>query len=267
MLQEYKTWIKDIFNRSANEYGEEGCTFFNKFGEELVKFADLKGSETVLDVATGKGAVLQPIVEQLQEKGNVYGIDLSPGMIKVTKSFIHEKFKNVSLKPMDAENLHFPDNCFDTIFCAFAIFFFPNPLKALKEFKRTLKKNGKLFISTWNENSNLDDIIITLIRKRGITKKIMANGFSDFQKLCPILENLGFMYIRFKKCSINHFYKEPAQWWDSLWSCAYRGLLEQFNEAQLDQLKKEAFNEIKAYINPDGKLREKMTAIFIEAKV
>ncbi|HET8686266.1 MAG TPA: methyltransferase domain-containing protein [Methanosarcina sp.] len=52
--------------------------------------------------------------------------------------------KNVTLYPMDAENLEFPDNSFDYVVTTFALCTIPDPVKALKEIKRVLKPSGEL---------------------------------------------------------------------------------------------------------------------------
>jgi SAM-dependent methyltransferase len=49
---------------------------------------------------------------------------------------------------MDAEKLDFPDTTFDAVLCGYAIFFFPNVLQALAEFRRVLKPGGLLAVST-----------------------------------------------------------------------------------------------------------------------
>ena len=57
---EHKKRVTDIFDRAALEYGEKGCAFFDYFGERLVQLAHPAAGDHILDVATGKGAVLIP---------------------------------------------------------------------------------------------------------------------------------------------------------------------------------------------------------------
>ncbi len=265
--QEYKNWIQTVFDSAANRYGEDGSSFFNSIGKELVNFANLNESKNVLDVATGKGAVLLPIAEKFNGCGNIYGIDLSAEMIKALTFFVAQKFSNVHLQQMDAENLTFSDNYFDTIFCAFALFFFPHTDKALREFKRVLKKDGLLYLSLWDADTYLDLLIQRVTRKFGISKKISANELHpSAEEFHQLLNEIGFTKLRIEKFTLVHHYHDLEQYWNSLWSHAYRGYLEELADNQLLQMKKEIFNELENHVNETGQLIEEMPVIFIEAK-
>ncbi|QLH42143.1 MAG: methyltransferase domain-containing protein [Coxiellaceae bacterium] len=169
---DYKTWIKNVFDHSAPHYDEVeiGSDYFSKLGQALVNFGCPASGSTVLDVATGKGAVLFALAEKLAGHGRIYGIDLSTEMIKATQAIASKKYNNVQLQAMDAEQLTFADHSFDALFCAFAIFFFPNPSKALKEFNRTLKQNGSLYFSLWDDDTDLDAIFQSNLAKLGVTQ-------------------------------------------------------------------------------------------------
>lgn len=54
---------------------------------------------------------------------------------------------------MDATNLKFPDDMFDLSVTSFGIFFFPDPVKGVKEIYRTLKSGGVAFVTSWKGNS------------------------------------------------------------------------------------------------------------------
>ncbi|MFI5344575.1 MAG: class I SAM-dependent methyltransferase [Chlamydiales bacterium] len=148
-----KTWILNVFNRAAPCYGEKGCQFFDVFGRELVTLAQVNPGEEILDVATGKGAILFPASQAIGKTGTAIGIDLSLAMI--TEAQKRNALSSVQLLVMDAEKLVFPSHSFDVIFCGFALFFFPNLSAVLDEFKRVLKPNGKVAVSVWGRPSSL----------------------------------------------------------------------------------------------------------------
>ncbi|MDR3624309.1 MAG: class I SAM-dependent methyltransferase [Chlamydiales bacterium] len=130
-MTEYKAWIKNVFDRASSGYGEKGCSFFDYFGERLVELVKPSVNNNILDVATGKGAVLFPAAKIVGPKGRAVGIDLSSKMIReATKNVI---FPWIELYQMDAEHLLFPNQSFDIVFCAFALFFFPNIAQALSD--------------------------------------------------------------------------------------------------------------------------------------
>ena len=80
----------------------------------------------MIDITTGRGAVLFPAAESVGSDGKVTGIDLSEIMVQETKAEIArlKMAGNIEVRQMDAENLQFPDVLFDFVLCGFAIFFF-----------------------------------------------------------------------------------------------------------------------------------------------
>jgi ubiquinone/menaquinone biosynthesis C-methylase UbiE len=112
--------------------------------------AQIPSGSKVLDVATGRGAVLYPASESVGFQGSVTGIDLSEKMVQETNKELAGKkmFSNVEVRQMDAEHLGFPDESFDFVLCGFAIFFFPQLDKAMAEFHRVLKPTGQICVST-----------------------------------------------------------------------------------------------------------------------
>ena len=74
-----KIMIKDTFNTVASGYDNRASRFFLESAKHLVTYLDLKGNESVLDVATGTGYAALAIAENMAH-GHVTGIDFSVGM-------------------------------------------------------------------------------------------------------------------------------------------------------------------------------------------
>ncbi len=98
-----------------------------------------------LDVATGTCDIA---IEALQKINYIVGVDLSIGMLEAGKDKI--KGKNIDLVCAPAENLPFSDESFDNVIIAFGIRNIPDKISALYEFKRVLRKGGKLIILEFN---------------------------------------------------------------------------------------------------------------------
>ncbi len=71
-------------------------------------------------------------------------IDISEGMLSKAKK--SAKSRGISLLQMDAQELAFKDNVFDTVFATFVFCSVPDPIQGLKEIKRVLKTDGQLLL-------------------------------------------------------------------------------------------------------------------------
>ena len=81
---------------------------FSYFGRRLVEFVGVTPGIKVLDVTSGRGATLFPVVEKVGHSGRVIGIDLSVGMIQETRIEIrHAGIRNVELHQMDVAESYF----------------------------------------------------------------------------------------------------------------------------------------------------------------
>ena len=163
-----KSQAKAQFNAVASAY-DAGPGCFAHFGNQLVAAAEIQPGHKVLDVASGRGAVLFPCAEQVGETGEVVGIDLADEMVRATNEEAAKKGISARVKVMDAENLDFDDATFDRVLCGFGLMFFPDQLRALNEFRRVMKSGGRLAASTWrvSQTSEIEAAMAELGMQRG----------------------------------------------------------------------------------------------------
>lgn len=235
-----KTWIKGVYDRTASGYGEKGCSFFAAFGERLVDLAHLSSGDHILDVATGKGAVLFPAAQQVGPTGRAIGIDFSSRMLEEAAKTAPCSW--IELREMDAEHLLFPDHSFDAVLCGFALFFFPHLMQALSEFKRVLRAHGRLAVSTWGKKCALDQWVSDRLTELGIPSKLKATSLDNPAALEQTLADAGFQQIEIREEVHQSCHEDAAAWWDSLWTHGIRSRLEQLSSSDLDNLKREALS-------------------------
>jgi ubiquinone/menaquinone biosynthesis C-methylase UbiE len=139
-MSNHKEWACKMFDKASPCYGKKSGSFFEYFGKRLVEQVKIDPRSTILVVATGRGAVLFPLAQEVGMSGRVVGIDVSQEMLHETaKEALERNIHNLELLCMDTERLDFFDHSFDFLFCGFALFCFPSLSKALSEFKRVLK--------------------------------------------------------------------------------------------------------------------------------
>lgn len=112
---------------------------------KLVQLLNINKGDKVLDLACGTGVVTKKIKQKVGSSGYVVGGDTSVTAIKIAKKWNGHQL-NLGFVNIDAENFNF-SKPFDIITCQYALFFFPNAQKALKNIKKNIKKTGKIGIT------------------------------------------------------------------------------------------------------------------------
>jgi O-methyltransferase/aklanonic acid methyltransferase len=241
-----KKQIAGVFTRAAPTYDQVGFKIFNHFGKRLVELTEIPKKAKVLDVASGRGALLFPTLKKVGPQGSVIGIDLAEG---------------AKMMQMDAENLKFQDNTFDIALYGFCIFFFPQYEIALNESLRVLKPHGKIALSTFCKNF-MDDIKwISELTEKYLPKinvkdkqveELDVPEFETIEGMQKILIKAGYRDIH-NKIEENEFRCENAEdLWKDLWSTGFRRVMESINSKNLVKLKEDLIKNFHNYSYEDG---------------
>ena len=117
-----------------------------KFIQKPEKIADhmnLERGMIVVEIGPGKGNYTKAVAKRLLPGGIVYAMDIQEGVInRLKKRIVAENIPNIIAKIEDTYNLQFDSNSVDRIFAIACLPEIPDPIKALKEFKRVLKPEG-----------------------------------------------------------------------------------------------------------------------------
>ena len=116
----------------------------------------------VLEVAIGTG--LQSEFYNAKNIKSFTGIDLSEGMLKAAKQKLSNTLSTVQsrqLEVMDAQELSFKDESFDTVIDTFSMCVIPNPDIAIQEMARVVKSGGNVILL---ENARSDNTIMGLFQ-------------------------------------------------------------------------------------------------------
>jgi ubiquinone/menaquinone biosynthesis C-methylase UbiE len=113
---------------------------------DLVNVVRLEPGERVLDVACGTGVVTRLAAERVGAGGKVAGLDVNPGMIAVARS---ETPPNLPIKwyEASAEAMPLEDDAFDVVLCQMGLQFVPDKVAALREMRRVLRTDGRVFVN------------------------------------------------------------------------------------------------------------------------
>ena len=264
---ERKQSVAGVFHRASATYDHVGPNFFSHFGSRLSKHATLSPGARVLDVASGRGAVLFPAAEAAGPSGSVTGIDLAEGMVQETaREAIGRGLTNVEVRRMDAEHLDFLDSSFDAILCGFALHFFPQLERALAEFHRTLKPGGRIAVSTWGDQfdkewewyDKLTEKYLPPSEAQPDPTPASSDGpdFSKPEGMRKIFDAADFTDIQIIPEVADFSYASKEEWWETLWSHGGRNSLERIEKhggpEALAQFKAECLEYLDGRMGPGG---------------
>lgn len=122
---------------------------------KAVLLCQVKATDDVLDVACGTGDLAEAFATA--GANSVVGLDFTAKMLEIARhkaSKINRRSVVPSYVQGDAMDLPFDDAKFDIVSIAFGIRNVTDPPKALAEFKRVLKSDGRLIILEFSQPGN-----------------------------------------------------------------------------------------------------------------
>ena len=155
--------------------------------EWALGFFNILPRNIVLDIGCGGGAAIKKIADTTDAEV-IYGIDHSDVSVELstTNNQSYIKCGKVKISKNNVEALSFENEKFDRIITVESFYFWPDPVKCLKEVYRVLKKGGKfLIVADIHGDAKLDKKDIEGIRKFNLFNPTLA----EFKSL---LETAGF---------------------------------------------------------------------------
>lgn len=183
--------IEQVYDRLSGVYDIWGMLTESRARKRAIELADIKDGQSVLEVAVGTGLAFSEIVQKNPHGRNV-GIDLSKGMLAKARNRLRKQSSiNYELRYGTAFNLRGDDESVDLLVNNYMFDLIPyEQMDAiLVEFKRVLKKDGKLILVNMTRGekccSRIYDAIYTISPKtmggcRGVqlTEKLQSHGFT-----------------------------------------------------------------------------------------
>ena len=113
-----------------------------------INYANAKSGEICVDLGSGRGTDAIRLAETVGDKGFVYGIDISEGMIKKAQSIAKQlDVKNVDFIFSSLEKIILEDNIADLIISNCTINHSSDKQAVWNEIYRILKKGGRFVVS------------------------------------------------------------------------------------------------------------------------
>ena len=149
-----------FYSRISRLYDFSEGSFERKYIQLGVERLSFKEGDIVLEIGVGTGESVIEFAKIVGDSGKVYGIDISEGMLDVTRMKLKKQglLDRVELVNKDAVDLPFKNDFFDKVFMSFTLELFDTPEipKVLSECFRVLKKGGRIgVVSLSKKKSNV----------------------------------------------------------------------------------------------------------------
>lgn len=165
--------------------------------DKLAERLNLPVNSLVLDAGSGEGNVATNLAKKYGL--HIYGVDLLDFAVKkaISKSKNFNLQNKVKFKLGDYTRLDFPDRTFDGVYTMETLVHVPDYKKALKEFYRVLKPNGKLVLFEYSMAPRKEFTSKQLRIADMVNEESGMHSLSHFihGKFPQILKNAGFKNV------------------------------------------------------------------------
>jgi ubiquinone/menaquinone biosynthesis C-methylase UbiE len=252
-----KRSIAGVFDRGADTYDQVGVDFFTPAARDLVARAGLRPGERVLDLGTGRGAVLFAAAEAVGPTGRAVGIDLSQRMAELTQAEAGARgLGNVTAVQGDAERPDFPDRSFDALLAGLVLFFLPEPVAALNSYVELLAPGGRLAFTTFGRSDPHFDAAMKVagsyVPGELPPRTERQGGFGSAEGIREVLTANGFAEVTVDEITYESRFADPDHWLAWVWSHGGRWTLERIPQDRLEEATTAAKAEFEGARTPAG---------------
>ncbi len=199
-MNELKKHVRQYWNWRSESYGvdsDKSLEVSERWRSVINELLENVDGRRALDIGTGTGQ----FALYLAGAGfDVTGIDLSENMISCAKKNAAESMADIDFRTGDAENTGFADNSFDVVVSRNLIWTLPDPEKAIKEWYRILKPDGKIIVSdgfwknhTWKQIHHIGWKLLKGILMNGsMTSLRFFTNYAGVRNHLPLYEGVQF---------------------------------------------------------------------------
>jgi SAM-dependent methyltransferase len=207
----------------------------------------------VLDACCGPGYVAG---RALERGCTVQGIDLSTAMVELAAA-LHPGGR---FHAGDVEVLPFDDGEFDAVVCNISIHHVTDPARAVAEFGRVLRPDGRVALTTWDESRSEIGIVKSAIAAvdpvvpAGLPSPPERPDYDDEDEVRRLLGSAGLRLASFTPVTFPQRYADTQTLWDGWLATAIRtGPLFDAQPQRVQRAAREAFERMVAHHRqPDG---------------
>lgn len=191
--------VERVYSNYASVYDQIFGRIFHESRESTVRRLPVAHGERILEVGVGTGLSLPLYPRHCR----LVGIDLSDGMLEKARERVRMYgLEHVELSRMDAGQMEFTDDSFDTVMAAYVVTAVPDYRKVVTEMIRVCRPGGRIIMLNHFSNGNK---LIAAVEKV-ISPLCRHIGFRTDLSLNHVLEGTSLLVARKEKVN-------PLRFW------------------------------------------------------
>lgn len=247
-----------LFDALAAEYDASGVDFFQPIAAGLVAALEPSRGESWLDMGCGRGAVTFPLAAAV-DPGRVVGLDAAAGMVELAATTAAEHgVTNAEFVLGSAQTPHPSLGPVDGIASSLVLFFLPDPLEAVSEWRTLLRPGGRVGITTFGETDarwrDVDAVLTPYLPKRDARTSGSEGPFGSDAGMEHLLERAGFAAMRTVSQSVEVVFRDSDQWLAFSMSTGQRAAWHAVPESEREAVQEEATTRLLSHARPDGSI-------------
>ncbi|WP_461022705.1 class I SAM-dependent methyltransferase [Thalassiella azotivora] len=254
-----------VFDDAAATYDATGTPWFGPLAVRLVEHVQPAPGGRVLDIGTGRGAVLRAASDAVGPSGLVVGIDLSREMAARTSAQLVTEPVSTPAAVVVADAVYPPvASGFDAVLGGSVAQFLPEPEAALRSWAALVRSGGRLGLSWWvSEDERFSDLEAAVLRHVPSRARTARPFAGDVAATDALVASAGWTGVRTAVDAHETVFADVDAWWRWTWSHGQRRAWEA--AADFEALRRDVDAELDRLIEPDGSLRYRPQAGFTTA--
>lgn len=140
-----------IWNKGGRGYDRISETIADSI-EHCVNRLRPQAGERILDLATGTGWTARRLAAH---GAMVVAVDFAEHLVEAGRALADAARLNIDFRVGNAEQLDFPDGCFDAVISTCGVMFVRDPEAAAAELARVCRPGGRIALTTWPADSTV----------------------------------------------------------------------------------------------------------------
>ena len=157
---------------------------------------------SILEIATGTGALTRTILQKLPASAHLTATDLNQPMLDLAQAHFGSDTR-VIWQQADALALPFADSTYDAAVCQFGVMFFPDRIAGFRQVHRVLKPGGHFLFNCWGSIAENDfaqvtqDALDEMFTEKPITFMArVPHGYHDVKLIESDVKAAGFSSVK-----------------------------------------------------------------------